>query len=235
METSPLDGFNITLPYKEKMWENGRTFLTSTDRVRFSGAINTLIRTKDKRWEADNTDGIGFLEDLAANAIDVKGKNITILGAGGAARAVLFGLQTLAPRGITLINRSRARGEKFLEDFALFQKPWAVPVSLAWEERDRHQAITEADLVVNTTSLGLDPQQEHIIDFSWLHSSLILYDLIYHRETELMAASRKARAIQVVGGLGMLVRQAARSFELWFQQKPPLSLMMAAAQGALKS
>jgi shikimate dehydrogenase len=228
----PLAGFNVTVPHKEKV--RHETGYADGDQAAFlTKAANTVL-WRDNEWKGFNTDAEGFHEDLKAHGIETGGRRIAVLGAGGSARAVLTALKLWgpAPRRVVIINRSLERGRWLLDDLEKVPGAHAFAAEAAATDAARRDAVAFADLLINCTSVGLAPGGRHVIDFQWLPSRGDVYDLIYHRETELMAAARQ-RGARAVGGLGMLVRQAAKSFKIWFGVEPPLDLMFSAAQDQL--
>lgn len=202
-----LEGLNVTLPYKEAVFSLP---------VKIEGpaaechAANTLVR-EPGGWMATNTDGAGFLEDLRENHVAWEGKKVVLLGAGGAARAALFALGRHA-RSVALLNRSRDRALSLAKDFCAAGGRAEVQVN-----PNREEALATADLLVNATSVGLKEGDPCPVPRETLRRDLTVYDMIYHRETALVEASRETGAL-AVGGIGMLVNQGALAFELWFQK-----------------
>jgi shikimate dehydrogenase len=149
------------------------------------------------------------------------------LGAGGAAQSVaaVFLAKGAQKEQLTVIARrtrpwTAAAGRFIAADDAAF-------------EALGRKAVAEATLLINATPLGLDPHETHLIPFDWLHNRLVVYDMIYAAETSLMKAGRE-RGARVVGGLGMLVHQGAKSFEIWFNRPAPADIMLRAAEAELK-
>jgi len=206
-------GLNVTIPHKERALQIADLV---TDRAALIGASNTLIFRDDGRIHADNTDGYGFIENLRQGVPDwdPKAGPATVLGAGGAARAVLSSLLEAGVPKIMLTNRTRARADKLRADFGA-----------RIEVRDWSQAgnlIEDAATVVNTTSLGMSGQPELRVPLDGLHKSTVVTDLVYAPlETKLLAAARQA-GCRTVDGLGMLLHQAAPGFERWFGIRPPV-------------
>ena len=204
-------GANVTIPHKEQALA-----LSSPDaRARAVGAANTLYFA-DGSLQSTNTDVEGFIGNLDASAPgwNHNGEAV-VLGAGGSARAVVFGL---IERGITrihLVNRSRDRAQ------ALAQ-PYGDRVSvITWD--DLGAILPKAGLVVNTTSLGMKGQPPLPLDVSVLQANATVADLVYvPLETELLKAAR-ARGLRTADGLGMLLHQAVRGFELWFGRRPQVT------------
>jgi shikimate dehydrogenase len=235
----PLDGFNVTLPHKERVKQKAE-FAFGDDLARLSGACNA-VACRGAAWTGHNTDGPGFLEDLQSIGIATKNKSVVLLGAGGTARTILFALafSPEAPARVTLVNRSAEKARLQAEYFSKTQpKVPALSQTLraaAASERDAGNAFIEADLIINATAAGLAPEP-FPWDLSGLRPGAAAYDVIYHRTTEFMAAAQKA-GVRVSGGLGMLVNQGALSFEIWFGRRDPGELrrvMRAAAEKALK-
>ncbi len=206
-KTLSLDGFNVTIPYKEKVLGLAKILKSN---VSVCGAANTMVRGPDG-WEAHNTDGAGLLEDLRDHQMAWEGKSIVLLGAGGAARAALFALGPQA-RSITVVNRSLDRARLLAKAFDRGGGDGKIRVG-----QDVEEALREADLLINATSVGLKDGDPCPVPPALLRRELSVYDMIYHRETVLVSAARRTGA-RTVGGLGMLVNQGALAFELWFEE-----------------
>lgn len=223
-----LAGFNVTVPYKESIFQAADA---EDPFVRKTQAANT-VAVAAGGLKAFNTDGDGFLDGLMDAGIPTLGKNVLLLGAGGSARSILGALQkeSFRPMRVTVLNRDEVRLARLLERFQ-----GGLRLEAARDMGSMAKAALSAQVLINATSAGLQPGDRHeVFDLSWLHKDLAVYDLIYHRETELMAAARRAGARKVSGGLGMLVHQAARAFEIWFGRKPPVDGMRRAAEDELK-
>jgi len=206
-------GGNVTVPNKEIV-------LPLLDRVgetaRAIGAANTLWM-EDGRLHGDNTDAYGFLAHLDACVPGWDGQSRTalIIGAGGAARAVIYGLAKRGFRRILLVNRSP---ERALELAASFPK---VVEARPWQ--DIPTLVSRSDIVVNTTSLGMRGQPPLEIDLSGLRPGTIVDDIVYvPLETPLLAEARRRGGIPV-DGLGMLLHQAVPGFERWYGVRPQVT------------
>ncbi len=201
-------GANVTIPHKERALA-----LTVPDaRARAVGAANTLWYEGDE-LRSTNTDIEGFLGNLDACAAGWDAADeVLVLGAGGSSRAVLYGL---IERGITrvhLANRTLERSQALAERFGTVVRP------IPWDEIDH--VLPRARLLVNTTSLGMRGQPPLKLDIEALQPTAIVADLVYvPLETSLLTAAR-ARGLRTADGLGMLLYQAVRGFELWFGQRP---------------
>jgi shikimate dehydrogenase len=207
-------GVNVTVPHKERALA---LVQEATPEARRIGAVNTIVVGEDGSLIGGNTDAFGFLENLRDGQAGWRARGIraVVLGAGGAARAIVVALCDEGAAEIRLVNRTLARGQSLAADFG-------GPIrALPWSERQR--ALTGADLVVNTTSLGMDHQPPLDLDVSSLPGDAVVCDIVYApRETALLAAAR-ARGNRCVGGLGMLLHQARPGFAAWFGRMPELT------------
>lgn len=223
LTTLPKAGFvgvNITIPHKETVLEMADLV---TDRATLIGAANTLIFREDGRIHADNTDGYGFLENLKSGAPDYVPASgpATVLGAGGAARAVVAALLEAGVPEILLTNRTRIRAEKLADDFGnrVTVVDWVQAANI----------LEESALVVNTTALGMIGKQEMRVPLDGLRQGTVVTDLVYTPlRTNLLAAAEEAGCV-TVDGLGMLLHQAVPGFERWFGQRPTVDSATRAA------
>ena len=204
-------GVNVTVPHKEA----ALAAVDDADALaRRIGAVNTVIVGDDGRLTGTNTDGFGFLENLKEGA---PGWNpaagpAVVLGAGGAARAVVVALIDAGVPEIRLVNRTRERAVRIAEEIA-------GPVAVAdWDARAA--ALAEAGLLVNTTTLGMAGKAPLDIALDALPATALVNDIVYAPlETGLLAAAR-ARGNPVVDGIGMLLHPARPGFEAWFGTAP---------------
>lgn len=217
-----LGGVNVTIPHKEAVAE---ILDDISPEAKLTGAVNTIINT-DGRLTGYNTDGRGFLRSLEEEAgFLVQGKTVLILGAGGAARGVAVQLALAGAEKITIANRRPERSTAIADVVAGNTGAAAEVNDLA--EKALAGAITAADLIVNTTPLGMFPGTEAMppLPVELLGNRHLVADLIYNpTETTLLQKARAAGA-QTLGGLGMLLYQGAIAFELWTGQKAPVSIM----------
>jgi shikimate dehydrogenase len=208
-------GANVTIPHKEK----ALALADADERARAVGAANTLW-IEDERLKATNTDVEGFIGNLdaAVRGWDKGLDHVLVLGAGGAARAVVFGLIDRGVKHIDLANRSFERADAFRQRYGSAVHP------LRWT--DMRGLLSEVGLLVNATSLGMKNQPALEIDLSALPEHAIVTDLIYAPlETKLLATA-KARGLRTVDGLGMLLHQAVRGFSLWFGVRPQVTAVL---------
>lgn len=204
-------GANVTIPHKEAILELADLV---TDRATLIGAANTLIFRKDGKIHADNTDGYGFIENLRDHAPnwDAKAGSTLVLGAGGAARAVLSSLIDAGVPDIVISNRTRIKAERLAQDFG--KRVRVVDWIKVGNE------IEDCETIVNTTSLGMVGQQEMRLPLDGLRSGQVVTDLVYTPlQTRLLREAHEA-GCTTVDGLGMLLHQAVPGFERWFGQRP---------------
>jgi shikimate dehydrogenase len=201
-------GANVTLPHKER----ALALSTPDPRARAVGAANTLWYDNDE-LRSTNTDIEGFINNLDACAPGWDAATeALVLGAGGASRAVVFGLIERGIKRVHLANRTIARARLLADQFGACVRPveWGVIDDL----------LPGSALLVNATSLGMHGQPALEIDVSRLPAPAVVADLVYvPLDTALLSAAR-ARGLRTADGLGMLLHQAVRGFELWFGQRP---------------
>ena len=221
LRNTNLEGFNVTIPHKVSIIP----LLDEMDPLaKQIGAVNT-VKIKEGRLIGKNTDSEGAIKSLVDNHVELDNRRITILGSGGAARAIAFGLVTHSPQ-ITIINRSRPSLNSLIHDVRK-----ATNVILAGEyfgNADSVRIIMQnTDLLINTTPLGMAPnKQESPIPASWLHPEMTVFDIIYNPlKTQLMQDAENNGCL-VIGGLEMLVNQGALAFEWWTQHSADYELMI---------
>ena len=198
-------GCNITVPHKVAALDHVPDPGGVRDTI---GAINTVFRGQDGKLIGTNTDAAGFYAPLAD--FDLEGAPVAVIGAGGAARAVLFALARAGVERVTIFNRSPLKAMGLLSTFGL--KGDAVPLDAP---------LPPVALLVNASALGMTGQPALDLDLSSLPEDAVVYDAVYAPlETGLLAAAR-ARGLETVDGLEMLIGQAALAFELFFGKAPP--------------
>ncbi|MDD9921173.1 MAG: shikimate dehydrogenase [Boseongicola sp.] len=204
-------GVNVTIPHKEHALQIADLV---TDRAAVMGASNTLIFRKDGKIHADNTDGYGFIENLRQNAPNWNpaAGPAAVIGAGGAARAIVAALIDVGVPEIRLTNRTKTRAEALRQEFGTKIEVYD------WVQAGN--AIDGAATVVNTSSLGMEGAPEMRVPLDALLPSATVTDLVYTPlETKLLAHA-KSIGCTTVDGLGMLLHQAAPGFERWFGVRP---------------
>ena len=217
-----IAGLNVTIPLKEK----ALAFVDADDIASRIGAINTIDFSTDTPT-GYNTDGIGALTVLKERVGEIRGKEVLILGAGGAARAIAFYLDTEGAR-LTIANRTEDRAAMLASSLHN-----ADFISLSEEELKRH--IKDADILINTTSVGMYPRADAtLVNAGMMHSRLVVFDIVYNpAETKLLREAKKAGVQTIIEGVKMLVYQGAASFRIWTGMEPPVEVMEAAVRKAL--
>lgn len=223
-------GANVTVPHKEQAL---RLADQSTERAQKTGAANVLT-FRDGQVIADNTDGIGFVQSLREAGTEIRDRTVVVIGAGGAARAVVWACLDQGARRIFLLNRTVERAQEL-----------ARVVAPDTEDRDRIQvaslaepgtALSQGDIIINATSLGLradDPSP--LRDWTAVPDHAVAVDLIYAPHVTAFLAAAQERGLPTVDGQGMLVWQAAYSWQAWFGELGPAGVMAAALQAWLNS
>jgi shikimate dehydrogenase len=213
MRTQGLAGCNVTVPHKEAAFAAAAH---AHPAAKAAKAANTLWFENGK-LAADNTDGLGFVNSLLAAhpTFRFDGATVSILGAGGGARGILFAVLERGAGEVRLFNRTRERAEAVA---ALFG-----PKVKAYDWRERADRSRHASLLVNTTSLGMQGAGALDMDLSPLDPTCVVADIVYiPLETPLLASAR-ARGLATLDGLGMLLHQAVPGFEKWFGVRPDVT------------
>jgi len=235
LEQVQLKGFNVTIPYKEKV-------ISFLDRVspeaRRIGAVNTVYRQGTK-WCGTNTDVYGFLTSLKTEAdFTPRNKKVLVLGAGGAARAAVYGLSAEGAKEIVIINRKKSRASAICGEYRCFF-PKVFFQACGSDEVSMKALLGNADLIVNATSIGLKKTDSPLIHSKDIPAAgkageKVFYDLIYSpRETAFLKNARRKGHFGL-NGVGMLVLQGAKAFEYWTKRKAPVEVMRKALLEALE-
>jgi len=202
-------GINITVPFKEQVWQ---LIDDKSDHAQRAGAVNTLTFNDDGTLYGDNTDGLGLCRDLADNhQIILKNKRILLLGAGGAARGVIEPLLTYQPSQLVIANRTASKAEDLAKLYADFG-----PVSGGGYA----ELSGSFDLIINATAASLQGEVPPLAD-SILNDGASCYDMMYsNTDTAFISWAKQRGAAKTIDGLGMLIEQAAEAFRLWRGVKP---------------
>lgn len=203
-----IQGMNVTVPYKQEVIP----FLSKLEGYANQiGAVNTLKRCKDG-YVGYNTDGEGLLQSLIQNEISISGKNIMIIGAGGAARAAAMVTASQNPRQIIIVNRTREKAEELANAVS-----YHYHVTVQSGSLDSIDNTLPIDLCIQTTSVGLSPMEEQspITDEAFFSRVNAAVDLIYNPSETLFLKMAKNAGCKTVNGFGMLFYQAVRAFEIW--------------------
>jgi shikimate dehydrogenase len=201
-------GLNVTVPFKVDAW---REIKHLSVRAKKAEAVNTIWFDDDGYSHGDNTDGIGLVNDLNANAIRLQDKRVMILGAGGAARGVLASLAGQGLKDLSVVNRTLSKAQELKR---LFADEIDIQVCAYDECID-----VSPDIIINATSAGLQGQLPPLR--AELVAGAICYDMVYASEDTAFVSWAKANGAKLaLDGLGMLVEQAAESFYIWTDQRP---------------
>ncbi|MEM3673100.1 MAG: shikimate dehydrogenase [Candidatus Bathyarchaeia archaeon] len=224
-----IRGLNVTMPLKTAVIQHLDKLDPNAEKI---GAVNTILNNEGK-LTGYNTDGFGALEALKAKRQNPAGKNILVLGAGGAARAVAFALCKDA-KDMTILNRTPEKAKILAEELSrIFEKK--VKFGGLGEETLRRE-VEKADILVNATAVGMAPKiDETPVDMKLLHSNLTVFDLVYNPPETRLLKEAKAMGAKTVDGICMLVHQGALSFQIWTGRKAPIDVMTRACKRALRT
>ena len=200
-------GANVTVPFKEQALMLADEL---SDRARLAGAVNTLTFKGGKIY-GDNTDGEGLVQDLLRNTVQLKNSRILLLGAGGAAKGVILPLLAQRPKSITIANRTISKAEGLIKQFDNDKL-----TACGFEQTGKQ----EFDVIINATSASLSGELP-AISASIIKCNTVCYDMVYAKSvTPFLAWAQIQGANRIIDGLGMLVSQAAESFDIWRGIKP---------------
>lgn len=213
-------GVNVTIPHKERVIVHLDRIDTEAELI---GAVNT-VKNIDSELVGFNTDGKGFVESLKNDlGFSPKGKNILMVGAGGAARGILVSLALSGAKKISITNRTCSRAEKMIEEFS-DRFPSVKFSALPLDNNALKNCLGNTDLLINTTSIGMSGDSLKL-PLSHLPKSAIIYDIVYNPfKTPLLREAEEA-GLTTHNGLGMLVFQGALSFKIWTDLDAPVKLM----------
>jgi len=222
-------GVNITIPHKEKVLPHLDKISSEVKEI---GAVNTVFNQK-RKLIGYNTDVHGFLSSLQEDlGFDPEGKSVFLLGAGGVAYAITYSLIKKKAKKIAVVNKPRHMAESLIKHFKKIAKECEFEL-IDFDQRNNRRLIKDADILINATSVGMSPGDPSLIKAGLLYPGLLVFDVIYNRETALLKLARR-RGLRALGGLNMLIHQGAVSFEIWTGKRAPLETMKKAAETALK-
>jgi len=225
MRALGFGGLNVTIPHKVAVME----YLDDIDdSARGAGAVN-MIANMDGRLVGYNTDGLGYVRSLKEEAEpDLAGKTVVIVGSGGAARGILWALIREKPGRILVVNRTHEKAAELAARFASEADVQALP----WDKLQR--ACADADIVINTTSVGMAPDTEATsVDPSWMRPGVVASDIIYNPLKTAFLRGAEARGCRIHGGVGMFVYQGVYNFEIWTGMPAPVAAMREAVLESL--
>ncbi|MBF0400878.1 MAG: shikimate dehydrogenase [Magnetococcales bacterium] len=225
-------GFNATVPHKEALLPLMDWLDPLAQRI---GAVNTVSIDPDGTLRGYNTDAYGFIDalqetDTLPQPLDLSSSSVLVLGAGGAARGVVVGLLEAGARQIAVANRTPARAEQLIADLRpCYPQANLTPLPLEADQLP----LESCDLLVNTTLLGLQGEEIQVVEMPRLPTTALVYDIVYTpKETPLLRAA-KQQGLVTLNGLGMLIHQGSRAFELWTGQKMPVAAVRERLLGLL--
>ncbi len=222
-------GFNVTIPHKTAVID----CLDEIDEdARRIGAVNTVVN-EDGRLLGRNTDVAGFLQGLAKQGVAIRNKKVVIFGAGGAARAVIWGLIREQAAKITVGIRDAGKAKAALADFSGAADMEVV----SWNDGRFASALEGAEILVNTTPLGMTPKIEEAppVDWDRVRSEAFVYDIIYTPERTRFLWEAESRGYRVLNGTTMLVGQGAEAFSMWTGIRPDEAAMEKALLDSLRA
>ncbi|EXX86198.1 shikimate dehydrogenase [Paenibacillus darwinianus] len=227
-----IRGVNVTIPHKVEIMRHLDEIDASAQAL---GAVNTIVNDNG-RLIGYNTDGIGYVRSLKEEAVpELAGKRIVLLGAGGAARGIVYALAEERPASMTIVNRTINRAEELAASVSGHAGLKDVrPVGAFGLE----MACRQADVVINTTSVGMSPQTEGLpmdINVNWLKPDAVASEIIYNPMTTRFLREADAAGRRIHGGLGMFIYQGAYAFEYWTGKPAPVAAMRETVLEALGS
>jgi shikimate dehydrogenase len=224
-----IRGLSVTIPHKVEIIPH----LDKVDRVALDiGSVNTVVNDGGE-LVGHSTDGPGAIRALEARDVEPQGKQVLLLGSGGAARAIAFSLASLnPPSALTILGIEQAELEQLTGD--LQERTTMEVCSTLLKQDSLKQAVKAAEIIVHCTPVGMTPNvDDSLVSADLLRPDQVVFDVVYNPfETSLLKAARQAGA-RTVPGLGMFVQQAAIQFELWTETEAPVKAMVKATQEAL--
>ncbi|RCW49392.1 shikimate dehydrogenase [Paenibacillus prosopidis] len=222
-----IRGVNVTIPHKLDIM----SVLDDIDAgAQVIGAVNTIVN-ENGRLIGYNTDGIGYVRSLKEEVEpELAGKRIVVIGAGGAARGIVYALSNENPAHITIANRSLERAKELTDAFQDKCDIQAIP------DDQLQAACQQADIIINTTSVGMFPNTDDTpVDAAWLKPGAVASDLIYNPIKTKFLQEAERHGCRTHGGLGMFIYQGAYAFEYWTGQPAPVAAMRETVLAALQS
>ena len=227
-----LKGVNVTLPHKEKIIK----FLDElSEEASIIGAVNTIVNDHGKLI-GYNTDAYGILETLMPYKDKISGTKVTVIGAGGSARAVVYTLlRHFKPEEINIINRTHQKADTLVNDLSLKMR-YDTFHTFELFPPDNVETLSNSRLIINATTMGMYPDiEDTITDIEdSFNEEQIVFDLIYNPTKSKFLRMAEMQGAKVVGGLKMLISQAAKSFELWTGVEMPVEKISESLQNYLK-
>jgi shikimate dehydrogenase len=223
-----IRGLNVTMPQKNAVIP----FLDEIDETALIlGSVNTILN-EDGRLRGFSTDGTGAHQALEANGVDLAGKKLVLLGAGGAAKAIAFSL-VKEVNELVILSRTPSKMDAIAQ--VITQKFNKKIASSLLSNTALQESLRDADILINATSVGMNPHpSESLVKPNWIKPGLAVMDIVYSPLETKLAKDAKAIGAKVVNGLDMLVFQGAASFEIWTGKSAPAEVMKHAALNQLE-
>jgi shikimate dehydrogenase len=223
MRALNIRGLNVTMPHKTSVLR----FLDRTDlSAQIINSVNTILN-RDNKLFGFNTDGIGALKALRENGVELKGRKVLLLGAGGAARAIAYTMAKEADE-LAVLNRSLKPAQELAKLLEKTANKKIISGSLS--PKEIQQNLQDSDVLINATSVGMKPKgEESPIAPKLLRPNLSVMDIVYNPIETKLAKDAKAAGAKVVSGVEMLIYQGAASFEIWTGKSAPVDVMRQAA------
>ena len=223
MRALNIRGLNVTMPHKS-------TVLNYLDRTDLSAQIVNSVNTvlnKESKLFGFNTDGVGALKALRENGVELKGRKVLLLGAGGAARAIAYAMAKESDE-LAVLNRTVKQAQALAK---LLEKTANKKIGTgALSPREIQQNLQDSDILINATSIGMKPKaDESLVAPKLLRPDLAVMDIVYSPIETKLAKDAKAAGAKVVSGVEMLIYQGAASFEIWTGKSAPVEVMRQAA------
>ena len=222
VDQQKLSGFNITIPHKEKIY-NLCSHLSKTAQI--TKAVNTVIILQNGKFFGHNSDADGFIKNFYNHCpnYQLSNKKCFVIGAGGASRAIIYSLISQKVAKIFIANRDHEKALKLIEDFKNFSQQNLVELEFVPLKKN-FEFLSEIDLIINSTSLGMINQSKLDIDISNAKKSAIVYDIVYKPLITDILKQAETLNLKIITGIGMLIEQALIGFEAWFKIKAEFDL-----------
>jgi len=223
-------GFNVTIPHKVSVMKYLDELSPDAEVV---GSVNTVVN-RSGRLVGYNTDYLGVVNTFKNLGIKLEGTSATVLGAGGASRAVVYALILGGVERVFIVNRTLEKAVSLASEFSIkFPNTSLIPMGLTQE--NLREAIQKSHIVINTTSVGMYPRtEESLVPSDLLRSDLVVMDVVYNPLETKLLRDAKAVGAKAVDGVNMLVYQAVASFKLWTGIDPPVDMMFRTAYSVLR-
>lgn len=206
-----MPGANVTVPHKIEIMK----YLDKIDKsAQMIGSINTIIN-KEGKLIGYNTDWNGFVQDLKDKKVFVKNKNVFVIGAGGGAKAILYALSQLKVKKIFLTSKTYEKAKNISKQYK--------NIEVFNIDKISNMSFDKIDIMVNASTCGMNPKDKLPFDINDFKKDLIIYDLIYNKQTPFKQFAAKNK-LKYISGLGMLVQQGAFGFQMWTGKKPNIKL-----------